>query len=293
MLGDVRKEFRKLYPDYKASDAVTREMEGRAVKRVGKARENDSIIQRGRNMQYGHLSPEALLQKHPSAFLRRYTIRAGSGLVQGSESPLRGSNGFNQTATHDRAFNLVNVTGEQYGNMRTDGSSDIIGNDGHTRARKGDFSLMLGSNRDMAVAGLGEALSVGPSFKGAFLPMVEANYGRLNSAPSAKNVDQYRRGKLSIEGLAKSKPVFTTELTGCSIVRNGTALSHIRPHPSSSGRELHSSFSGEKSFGRRDYPDASNTFTMIRKKPDGRVKLYYQKHYDDKPSVSGSRYLKK
>ncbi|MBL4671439.1 MAG: hypothetical protein JKX81_04195, partial [Arenicella sp.] len=225
MLGDMRKEFRKLYPDHNVRDTVTREMEGRAIKRVGKAREDHSIIQRGRNMQYGHLSPEELLQKHPSAFLRRHTIRAGSALVQGSEDPLRKSNGFNQRASHERAFNLVKVAGNAFSNMRTDGNSKIIGDDGHTRERVNDFSLMLGSNRQMAEDGLGGAISIGPSFNGGFMPMMQANYGRLNSAPSAKNVDQYKSGNLSIESLASSKPVFTTELTGCSIVRTATALS--------------------------------------------------------------------
>lgn len=292
-LGQMRKKMAELFPDHPKNQRAPRELEGRALKKLGKELGNQSHIDQGRKLQYGHLPPEQLLVQHPSAFLRANTIRGN--FLQHSENPLRGNkakNGFNEKASTQRSFHLVD-------NQLLPGSSGVANNQiidsksGQHSQRKGDFSLV----QDTHKAALKSIFGVGDEpfsreLQGAFLPMLQAQHKQLTSAPSSKNVTAYKRGKLDTNSLDQpGHPVFTTELTGCSVVRHKNSLAHIRPHPTSDAETLHSSFTPAQSYGRKDYQDADNVFVMTRQKPDGRTKLYFQTHQYGKPSQSGSRFL--
>jgi hypothetical protein len=266
------------------------------LKRIGKETGNDAYVQKGRALQYGHLSPEQLLVRHPSAFLRENTIRAG--LLQHPENALRGHgddnpDSFAQKASPQRTFSLID-NGPQDGYRLPRVASDRIVDSatGKALVRKRDFNLVQDTHRPLVRELPGnETLPFGPDIQGGFLPMLQARHETLTTAPSKKNVTAFRQGRLPIDALQReAHPVFTTELTGCSIVRMGNALAHIRPDEQGDGLKLHDSFSREQSYGRRDYVGQHNAFVMLRQKPDGRTKLYFQTHGSE-GSVSGSRYL--
>lgn len=286
VLGQMRAQHKRLFPDHAKGQPATREQEGRALKRLGKERNNQSYIDQGRKLQYGHLSPEELLQRHPSAFLRQYTIKAG--WLQHPEAPL--GKDFDQVAKRRAKLKLVKGPAEL---GVPDPGDDRITEEstGIERKRKGHFNLIrAGSEREVKDRFGAGNLEIGPQFEGGFLPMVQSRYPKLTSAPSERNVEQFKKGKLGTQGMEGSPPVFTTELSGCSITHSGGRLVHIRPHAQATGEELQSSLPKGRTFGRGDYP-ASDAFVMLRKKGD-RMKLYYQKHSAvDGRSTSGSRYL--
>lgn len=299
MLGQMRSKMKELFPEHSHSERAPREMEGRALKRIGKELGNDSLIAQGRKLQYGHLTPEQLLQQHPSAFLRENTIRAN--FLQHSETPLVKGNedGFGIKAKTETGFHLMPHPEDR----RTSFSqytvwSDKIVDDasGQTRTAKKSYSLIPSESRPTNDARkayklmVGEDPPLGPEMKGAFLPMVQSKYDTLKSKPSKKNVSMFKEGTVNTERVAPGHMVFTTELTGCSVVRQQSNLHHIRPE--SDGAQLHASLGSSQSYGRGDYPGAPNSFVMMRTKADGRVKLYYQAHYNDR-SETGSRYLSK
>ncbi len=292
-LGQMRKKMAELFPDHPKDQRAPRELEGRALKKLGKELGNQSHIDQGRQLQYGHLPPEQLLVQHPSAFLRANTIRGN--FLQHSENPLRGNkakNGFSEKASTQRSFHLVDSQSLP-GYSGVSNNQIIDSKSGQDNQRKGDFSLVQDTHKTLVknAYGVGDE-PFNRNLQGAFLPMLQAQHKQLTSAPSSKNVTAFKRGALDTASLDQpSHPVFTTELTGCSVVRHKNALAHIRPHPAGDGTTLHSSFTPAQSYGRKDYQDAENAFVMTRQKPDGRTKLYYQTHHGDEPSRSGSRYL--
>jgi hypothetical protein len=297
MLGQMRKQMTELFPDHSHGERAPREMEGRALKRIGKETGNESLVAQGRKLQYGHLTPEELLQQHPSAFLRKNTLR--SNFLQPGDSPLvKGDQaGFHGKAKRETGFQLMShaadAKGFEFYSVENDKIVDSAS--GTSRSRKQAYSLIpshLGAEglklyRDMT----GQDAQLGPTMTGAFLPMVQAKFDTLRSKPSKKNVNLFKEGTVNTDHLATGHSVFTTELTGCSVVRQQSSLHHIRPN--SDGAKMQKSFPSSQSYGRLDYPDANNSFVMMRTKPDGRVKLYYQTHQDNQPSTSGSRYLSK
>lgn len=295
-LGQMRKKMAELYPDHPKAERAPRELEGRALKRLGKELGNASYIARGRKLQYGHLTPEQLLTQHPSAFLRSNTIRAG--FLQNSDVALSersSEGGFSEGAAHRRTFHLISNRGSEALAYSGVHQSDQIldSRTGKTQARHADFNLVQDSRKSQVEDAFGkDNVGVGPGFEGAFLPMLQSRFPALTSAPGKKNVTAFKRGKLDTASMDRpSQPIFTTELTGCSIVRMGNTVLHVRPHPDSDGTTLQGSFAREQSYGRKDYPDAMNSFVMLRKKSNGGIKLYYQTHHDEGASISGSRYL--
>ncbi len=264
-----------------------REQKGRMLKRVGKTLGIQSLIDKGREMHYGHLSPEELLVQHPSAFLRQNTIRGH--FLQHSMAPL--GEDFDEPASLDRSFKLLRMNDPSHG-LR---GGQITDQTGRQRPRTGDYTLVqdthLAAARERGVA------QESASFRGGFLPMLQTN--RTDPSPDdTRHFSGFGEGALDIRRLSSpSHPVFTTELTGCSVVRLGHHLAHLRPHPDSGGSELQQHLQPAPSFGRTDYPAVDDrAFVMMRRKADGRVKLYFQKHiYQDHNNtfraVSGSRYL--
>jgi hypothetical protein len=264
-----------------------REQKGRMLKRVGKTLGIQSLIDKGREMHYGHLSPEELLVQHPSAFLRQNTIRGH--FLQHSLAPL--GEDFDEPASPDRSFKLLQMNDPSHG-LR---GGQITDQTGRRRTRTGDYTLVqdshLPSARDRGVA------HESGSFSGGFLPMLQTT--RTDPSPDdTSHFAGFGQGALDVRRLSSpSHPVFTTELTGCSIVRLGHHLAHVRPHPDSGGAELQQHLQAAPSFGRNQYPAIDDrAFVMMRRKADGRVKLYFQKHiYQDNSNSfhahSGSQYL--
>lgn len=294
-LGQMRKKMAELFPEHPKTARAPRELEGRALKRLGKELGNANYVAHGRKLQYGHLTPEQLLVQHPSAFLRENTIRGG--FLQHSEAPLRGSaseDGFSEGASPRRQFHLVSNLGSEalkYSGVFSD--KIIESRTGQERSRKADFNLVQDSRKSQVESAFGkDHVGFGPAMEGAFLPMLQSRFPVLTSEPKATNVTGFKRGKLDTSSMQRpSQPIFTTELTGCSIVRSGNTLLHLRPHPTSDGATLQGSFTREQSYGRQDYPTAMNSFVMLRQKSNGATKLYYQTHHDEGSSISGSRYL--
>jgi hypothetical protein len=264
-----------------------REQKGRMLKRVGKTLGIQSLIDKGREMHYGHLSPEELLVQHPSAFLRQNTIR--SQYLQHPERPF--GSGFHQPANLDSRFHLLQMENEAEGVQ----GENIVDAGGRQRTRRGNY-VMVQDNELESARRIG-IRHVGPAFSGGFLPMLQINR-RDPSPEDPTHFTGFDQGALNIGQMGvRPPPVFTTELTGCSIVRMGSHLAHVRPHPESGGASLQEQLGNPPSFGRREYPvEHHNAFTMMRRKPDGRVKLYYQIHgYNEadrgERSHSGSYYL--
>jgi hypothetical protein len=299
MLGNMRKQMKELFPDHPHDQRAPREMEGRALKRIGKETGNTEHVDAGRRLQYGHLSPEQLFQQHPSAFLRENNVRAN--FVQHSTMPLvtGQEKGFHGKARGNAGFHLMaHPDGTQgFEAYSVDHDKIVDSVSGRTHGRKAAYSLVPSEPRDpndgrKKFEEMTESEpQLGPRMTAAFLPMVQSKSDKLTSPLNKKNVKAFKAGTIDTARLDAGHLVLTTELTGCSIVRQGSNLHHVRPE--SEGRKLQDNFTSSQSYGRKDYPEADNSFVMARKKPDGRVKLYYQTHQYGQPSVSGSRYLEK
>lgn len=68
---------------------------GRSLKRLGKSLGNQWMIDKGRQWQYGHLSPEQLFKQHPSAFLRTYAIESLLEAPDAARTSMRASTNRN------------------------------------------------------------------------------------------------------------------------------------------------------------------------------------------------------
>jgi hypothetical protein len=82
----------------------------------------------------------------------------------------------------------------------------------------------------------------------------------------------------------------TTQLSGCSIVKRYGTMLHLRPR--TDGLAMQQSLSPAHTYGRQNYPAPDRAFVMMRQKPDGRTKIYFQ-HQDWTTAGlrSGSRYF--
>ncbi len=243
----------------------SRENKGRDLKRLGKTIGNQRMIDKGREMQYGHMRPDELLQHHPSAFLRQYEVRS---FLEGADAPAT------QATDHNHQFALINIGAGGY---------DITeSRTGVSKKAKQQLGLIHAAN-------LGDNEQVGHTFNAAFLPMRQANPGEVATG----NIDNVTvangvNGRVTDVGLtaAHTNMTMTTQLSGCSVTRQQNALSHIRPH--ASGTVLNTNLGTQHTFGRQDMPHGE-AFVMMRKKPDGRTKLHWQR--DSQQTTTGKKYL--
>jgi len=233
--------------------ALPRSLAGRAIRRVGKATGIRPIKNLGRRMAYGHLSPEQLLKQHPSAFLRRHA-------VESNVEP--GAYVGNLPASTREKFFLSRY--QAYGR------------------RPGGYSL----NRTNDPRSRRVTDRRGPNFSAAFLPMRQM---ALDTNPPHAVAPGGNVTDAALDN-AGENVTLTTQLSGCSITHQGGCLRHLRP--AVSGAALHTNLdlaSPGHTYGRNAYPGPITSFVMMKKKRDGRTKLYHQRQND--PAASGSQYL--
>jgi hypothetical protein len=262
--------------------------QGRNLKRLGKRTGTQWMIDKGREWQYGHLSPEELLKQHPSAFLRTYAIESQLESPDAPRTRLR--------ASVNRNFQLrVAPDGaplRQFGPIQEVAS-------GIRRAPLGFVNLVF--SEQAAAHGTPQ---LGQTFHAAFLPMRQVTQDNFNTLAVAgnrrqrfearlnQNVPGYQRGRITDNQLAHAGETvtLTTQLSGCSIVKRYGTMLHLRPK--NDGLAMQNSLSPEHTYGRRDYPQPHQAFVMMRRKPDGRTKLYFQRQdWVTGTLHSGSRYL--
>lgn len=244
---------------------------GRAIKRTGKLLDRPNLVEKGRRMQYGHLSPEQLFQQHPAAFLRTYAVQSR---VQDADAP----GGASNTATQ---YQFRNVTSRTSSFPQFDRITDASG---RTRRPLAHLSL-IESGDAQGHRQAHDSRQVGQDFTAAFLPMVQSINDRMDAGaqphgtPNDTRVTGFSQGRLPANTLSQRAEsiVVTTQLSGCSVSRQGGAFTHIRPQGDSTA--LHDALGGQgPTFGRRDYPGGQQAFVMIRHKPDGSARLHYQVH---------------
>ncbi len=255
---------------------------GRAIKRTGKLLDRPKLVEKGRRMQYGHLSPEQLFQQHPAAFLRTYAIQSK---VQEPDDP----GGASNTATQ---FQLRTVTSRTSSFPQFDRITDASG---RTRRPLAHLSLIQSGDADLHREAHGSQ-RVGHDFTAAFLPMVQSTSDRMDAGvqphgtPNDTRVTGFSQGRLPANTLnpRAESIVVTTQLSGCSVSRQGGAFMHIRAQGDSTA--LHDALGGEgPTFGRRDYPGGQQAFVMIRHKPDGSARLHYQVHDGQTATIRSGR----
>ncbi|HBK56401.1 MAG TPA: hypothetical protein DDZ76_08990 [Xanthomonadales bacterium] len=266
----------------KLIETTRREDVGRAIKRTGKALGNQRMIETGRQLHYGHLSPEQLFKKHPAAFLRSYAVQ---GAVQAPDDP----GGTSNTATQFQFRTITNRT-SIFPNLR-----QITDRSGVTRTPRGHLELIKSSDAGQHQA-LHGSVQVGHDFSAAFLPMLQSSDDRLTSRgrssgkPSHQTVSGFDHGRVRDRSLNRrgESIVVTTQLSGCSVTRQSSAFLHIRPH--TDGATLHSTLARQgPTFGRNDYPGGQRAFVMIRRKSDGSARLHYQIHDADNGTIRSGR----
>jgi hypothetical protein len=241
---------------------------GRAMKRVGKATGSQALIDKGRHWQYGHLPPEQLMKEHPSAFLRKYAV----------QSKIEHPEHLGQNAS-TRATYQLRKGGDTTGQFL--GLSHITGADGIRRQAADHFHLVLDSQA-VVHQGRFESQQEGANFHAAFLPMRQAtqdNFG--NNLQNVQNhLTNYKSGKIkdSALALANEDTTLTTQLSGCTIAKRRDNMLHMRPH--NDGQAMQQSLPRASTFGRLDYGTGMDkeAFVMMKRKPDGHTRLYFQKH---------------
>jgi hypothetical protein len=253
---------------------------GRAMKRAGKLAGNQAMINKGREWQYGHLSPEQLMKQHPSAFLRTYAVQSK---IEHPEHV-----GGRNASTHETY--QLRSGGDTTAQFQ--GLSHITGGDGVRRPAANHFHLVL---QDQAVGhqNLFESNQVGGNFHAALLPMRQAtqdNFG--NDLENARHhVANYKSGKLKDSALAAAHEdtTMTTQLSGCTIAKRRDNMLHIRPHDD--GQAMQDSLPRASTFGRSDYGAGMDkeAFVMMKRKPDGRTRLYFQKHDKDTGEMTSGK----
>ncbi|WP_157671967.1 hypothetical protein [Cellvibrio sp. PSBB006] len=255
-----------------------RENLGALVKSTGKQIGNQALIDQGRHLQYGHLSPDELFKQHPSEFLRSYAVQS---TIQHPEHPGGQSN-------TNVSFQLRTITANTsvFPNL-----NQITDASGVTRTPIQHLQLIKTSD-SAAHAGTHNSQQVGNNFSAAFLPMLQASTDQLPNRLNDVLVPGFSQGRVRDKNLNRRGETITvtTQLSGCSVTKRGGDLMHIRP--SVSGIALNSSLANNSNtFGRNDYP-GQGAFVMMRKKPDGGTKLYFQKHDPNTNTItSGSRRL--
>lgn len=266
----------------KLLETTGREELGRAIKRKGKQENRQDLIDKGRWLQYGHLSPDELFQQHPAAFLRTYAVQS---TVQAPDHP----GGTSGTATQ---FQFRTVTGKTSSFPQLDRITD---RSGESRTPLRHLQLIKSSDAQDHKRVHGSA-KVGLDFTAAFLPMVQSTSDQMTSGPQPHGtpndtrVTGFAQGRLPENTLSQraESTIVTTQLSGCSVSRQGGAFMHIRP--GTDGRVLHQTLSANgPTFGRNDYPDGRQAFVTIRHKPDGSARLHYQIHDGDTGTIRSGR----
>lgn len=239
---------------------------GRNLKRAGKATGNQWMIDRGRQMQYGHLSPEQLMKQHPSAFLRTYAV----------QSHIEHPEHVGRNASTNENFQLRTDLGEAtvFPNL----NRIVEQSTGIARAPAQHLHLVFDEQAD-AHQHVHKSTQIGQTFNAAFLPMRQARQDNLSGGLTADTVTEPDTGRIHDDALdhAHENVTLTTQLSGCTIAKRVDSMMHLRPHDS--GATMQRSLSRAETFGRLDYPgDEQQAFVMMRKKPDGHTRLYYQVH---------------
>lgn len=266
----------------KLYETTSREDVGRTLKQAGKQLGQSKMIEAGRDLQYGHLSPEQLFKEHPSAFLRKYAVQS---TIQAPDQP----GGMSSTATQ---FQFRTITGATSGFPQLD---QITDRSGTTRTPTAHLQLIKSSDAQQH-QGVHGSVQVGQDFSAAFLPMLQSTddlmtgRGRQSGKPSDQTVSGFSQGRVRNRNLNRREEsiTVTTQLSGCSVTRQGGAFLHIRPH--TDGVTLDNTLSAQgPTFGRTDYPSGRQAFVMVRSKPDGSARLHYQVHDGDTGTIRSGR----
>ena len=266
----------------KLLETTGREALGRAIKQKGKQENRQDLVDKGRWLQYGHLSPDELFQQHPAAFLRTYAVQ---GKVQEPDQP----GGAPNTAM---SFQFRTVTSRTSAFPQLDRITD-----GSRRTRQPLAHLSLIHSADAENhREVNRSRQVGHDFTAAFLPMVQSTSDQMTSGPQPHGtpndtrVTGFAQGRLPENTLSQraESTIVTTQLSGCSVSRQGGAFMHIRP--GTDGRVLQQTLSANgPTFGRNDYPGGQQAFVMIRHKPDGSARLHYQIHDGGTDTIRSGR----
>jgi hypothetical protein len=254
---------------------------GRAMKRAGKLIGNQSMIDKGREWQYGHLPPDQLMQQHPSAFLRKYAVQSKI------EHPEHVGLNASQHATYQ-----LRGSDDTKGNFH--GMNHISDSSGVRRQASGHYHLVFQGQADEH-RDVFTSTQVGGDFHAAFLPMRQAKSddfgGKFTARSTSANVHSPKTGRITDtqQANAEGQLTLTTQLSGCTIAKRKDNMMHLRPD--ADGGAMQDTMPREQTFGRRDYPaPGEEAFVMMRRKPDGRTRLYYQKHNPDTGEmVSGKK----
>lgn len=266
----------------KLYETTGREDVGRALKQTGKAVGLQPMIDRGRELQYGRLSPDRLFTEHPSEFLRRYAVQSA---VQAPDDP-----GGHSNTVERFQFRTITANTSTFPNLE-----QITDESGRSRAPRQHLQLIRSADaqRHQEVHG---SEQVGQEFTAAFLPMLQTRDDRLQGGrspgvPNATNVDGYDQGRVRDANLRRraQSVVVTTQLSGCSVTRQGSAFLHLRPHED--GAQLNDTLSQRDypTFGRSDYPNGQQAFVMVQKKQDGSSRLHYQVHDAEHSAIRTGR----
>ncbi len=233
--------------------ALPRSLAGKGLRRLGKSLNRPTLKNLGKRMDYGHLAPERLLKQHPSAFLRRYPISANlenGGLVG----------------------NLPSNAREQF----------FLSQYRHPQTKQTEFTMYRAN--DPRLEDLNP--SRGPLFRAGFLPMRQM-------ASDTDGPDQVQGGgEVTNQDLdqAHESVTMTTQLSGCSITNQRGCLQHLRPHQS--GHTLNDTLDPNAhghTYGKGDYPEDQPTFVMMKRKRNGRTRLYHQQ--GENPGTFGKQDL--
>lgn len=238
---------------------------GRAMKRAGKLAGNQAMINKGREWQYGHMSPEQLMRHHPSAFLRTYAV----------QSHIEPPDVVGKAATTQATYQLRHDVGQAttFPNMHS-----IVGGDGVTRAPTAHLHLVFASQA-AAHQGVHHSNQAGANFDAAFLPMRQAKQDNFAGQLTNKKVTGWQTGRITETALNQQHEdlTLTTQLSGCTIAKRRDNMMHLRPV--ADGAAMHTSLPRAETFGRLDYPaQGEQAFVMMKRKPDGHTRLYFQTH---------------
>jgi hypothetical protein len=266
----------------KLLETTGREELGRAIKRKGKQENRPDLVDKGRWLQYGHLSPDELFQQHPAAFLRTYAVQSK---VQEPDQP----GGAPNTAM---PFQFRTVTSRTSAFPQLDRITDASG---RTRRPLAHLSLIHSADAENHRE-VNRSRQVGHDFTAAFLPMVQSTSDRMDAGgqphgtPNDTRVTGFSQGRLPANTLNQraESTIVTTQLSGCSVSRQDGAFMHIRPDTDAPGLQQTLSVNGP-TFGRNDYPGGQQAFVMIRHKPDGSARLHYQVHDDRAGTIRSGR----
>ncbi|RDS79583.1 hypothetical protein DWU98_17485 [Dyella monticola] len=240
---------------------------GWAMKRVGKATGSQKLIEKGRQWQYGHLSPEQLMRQHPSAFLRTYAVQSHL------EAPDRVGALANTQRTFQLRHDLGNATAFPHS------MTHIHGNDGVTRTPKAHLHLIFDTDA-AAHHGAHQSPQAGANFQAAFLPMRQVAHDKFGGGLrlTDQQIPQWQTGTISRSALHRQHEdlTLTTQLSGCTIAKRRDNMLHLRP--AEDGATMHGTLPRASTFGRLDYPGQGDQAFVMMKQKNGRTRVYFQRH---------------